>query len=293
MKHIVLSIITATLFVNLSIAQDSAQKDKKQRAVHVRWWEDNYFYKGSPSIELSYGQSDISLKNSEIYFTPIGTLNLKLGWHHEIKTSNKNIIKYRSNFTSGNYSTSNIKISNATSSAPVTLSFGIGSADGYGYKLWKKSSLVLYNSSAITWTRYDKGINIYTFEFTGPQYDKSDDFNKSLRFGSSAEGGIIMPLSSMLNLQASYERTIVFPRHMVWKHLGSAMLEAGAQSLIDEFVNAIYKSSPFAAPIVSFILKNGLSYGLYELRREKMNWPFESAEPLLFDTYKVGLKFTF
>jgi hypothetical protein len=145
----------------------------------------------------------------------------------------------------------------------------------------------------LTWTRYDKGSVPEQIGINGSEYDKRDDFNKTLRIGSTAEGGIIIPLGPMLNLQASYDRTIVFPRHMVWIHMGSAIIEAAGQSMIDGFVHAIYKSSPFAAPIVSFILKNGLSYGLYELRREKMNWPFESAEPLLFDTYKVGVKFIF
>lgn len=292
MKHIVLSIVTITMLLNISpiTAQESHKKEKKEREHIFYSWEDNFLYKGKPSIELTYGQSEISLKNYGSDFTQNGTINLKLGWHKESNLEQKSIIKYRSNYISGSYSTSNIRLGNTTSGAPVTLNFGFGSADGYGYKLGKKSSLVLYNSSAMTWTRYDRGSGSSTIE-TG--YNRIEDFNKSLRFGSTAEGGIIIPLGGLVNLQASYDRTIVFPRHMVWKHIGSALIEAGGQSIIDGFVYAIYKSSPFAAPIVSFILKNGLSYGLYELRREKMNWPFESAEPLLFDTYKVGVKFTF
>lgn len=292
MKHLVFIVIIITFLFSITNIhpQDTAEK-KKNRKTFSFSWEDNYFYKGSPSIELSYGQSDISLKNSEYYFNQTGTINLKLGWHKERKLSLNNITKYRSNFISGTYSTSSLKLRNAVNGAPVNLGFGFGSADGYGYKLWNNANLILFNSSAITWTRYDKGTEIKEYNYD--TYDKRDDFNKTLRFGSYVEGGIIIPLGSMFNLQASYDRTIVFPRHMVWLHLGSAIIEAASQSLIDGFVNAIYKSSPVAAPIVSFILKNGLSYGLYELRREKMNWPFNSAEPLLFDTYKIGLKFKF
>jgi len=288
MKHIVFTIITLTLLFNIYPITAQETLKIKDRDFSFYSWEGKYVYKGKPSIELSYGQSEISLKNSGINFTQQGTINLKLGWHKERSLKNKSIVNYRSNFISGSYSTGNIRFRNPANSDAVNLNFGFGSADGYGYKLGKNSTLVLYNSSAMTWTRYDHGSSLNYAE-----NNMAEDFNKTIRFGSTAEGGIIIPLGGLVNLQASYDRTIVFPRHMVWKHMGSALIEAAGQSLIDGFVHAIYKTSPFAAPIVSFILKNGLSYGLYELRREKMNWPFESAEPLLFDTYKVGLKFTF
>jgi hypothetical protein len=51
--------------------------------------------------------------------------------------------------------------------------------------------------------------------------------------------------------------------------------------------------SPAAAPIVNFVLKNGLSYGMYQLRKEKMNYPFESEAPILNDTFKIGVTFIF
>jgi hypothetical protein len=71
------------------------------------------------------------------------------------------------------------------------------------------------------------------------------------------------------------------------------MIETVGQTAIDGFIHAIMKSSPTAGPIINFVLKNALAYGLYELRRENMNWPFNSAEPLLFDSFKAGFTFTF
>ena len=284
------------IFSSVLIAQDKekdSSKDKKGRKYKYYLIKDDFFYKGSPSMEFSYGQSNISLKNYGSEIQDAGILELKLGWHKEKNTYSKKIVKYKNNFMHGAYISSNIKASNSTSGAPTTLRFGLGSSSGYGYKLGTKASMLLYNSNSFTWTRYDYGTRTYTMEYTQPPFDKLDDFNQSLRFGSSTEGGIIIPLTGIINLQAAYDRTIVFPRHMVWKQLGSVMLETASQSLIDAFVFAVFKSSPAAAPVVSFLLKNGLSYGLYELRREEMNWPFNTAEPLLFDSYKLGLTFTF
>jgi hypothetical protein len=77
------------------------------------------------------------------------------------------------------------------------------------------------------------------------------------------------------------------------KWAGSAIIELAAQGMLDYFIKRIGKSSPAALPIVNVLLKGALSYGLYELRQEKMNWPFPSAPPMSYDQWKVGLTFNF
>ncbi|MCI0450093.1 MAG: hypothetical protein L0Y79_09995 [Chlorobi bacterium] len=291
----IILLLIFTLCMNLTAQEnDSTEKKSKKRwRFDYHFIEDGFFYKGSPSIEAAYGQSDASLENYSSNVLDAGIFELKIGWHKEKDVRNQNVVIYKNNFLHGAFISSNIRASNSTSGAQSTLRFGFGSSRGYGYKLGNKASLLLYNSNSFTWTRYDYGAKIYTFELEGHTFRKLDDFDKTLRFGSTAEGGIIIPVGSIVNLQASYDRTIVFPRHLILKHLGSIIIETAGQSLIDGFVNAVLKSTPAAAPIVSFVLKSGLSYGLYELRKEKMNWPFNSAEPLLFDSYKAGLTFTF
>jgi len=163
----------------------------------------------------------------------------------------------------------------------------------------KNSSLVLYNSNSFTWTRYDDGFYwIEPFGFgENKAYDeymkKMGAFDESICFGSSTEAGVIIPIAGFVNLQVQYDRTIVFPRHLFWKHLGSVIIETTVQSAIDGFIHAVMNSSPVAGPIINFVLKNALAYGIYELRREKMNWPFNSTEPLMFESFKVGFTFTF
>jgi hypothetical protein len=127
---------------------------------------------------------------------------------------------------------------------------------------------------------------------------KEDDntlklFNDSFRFGTMTEGGIRIRFIPLISVNAGYERAIVFPRHLFWKHVGSMAIEWAGIGAIDFFVREVMDESPAAGPIISFILKNGLSYGMYQLRREKMNWPFDSAEPLTLDTWRFGLTFTF
>lgn len=297
-RYIALFIIILTCIISPLSAQsdknDSTKngKDKKDKGVWDFYLEEyRIYYKGSPSLELTYGETKPELKNYDESFPKAGIIELKLGWHKESNTKSPGIVKYRNSIFYGSYISGSIKPENSVSGSPATLRFGFGTSKGYGYKLFKKSSLILYNSGFFTWTRYDNGIK--TEEYGLSNFDRNDDFNRSLRFGSTAEGGLIIPAGSLINIQVSYDRTIVFPWHLVWKHIGSVMIEALGQSLIDGFISGVFKATPAAAPIVNFILKNGLSYGLYELRKEKMNWPFNSAEPLMFNTFKLGMTFTF
>ena len=73
----------------------------------------------------------------------------------------------------------------------------------------------------------------------------------------------------------------------------NVVLEEIAMGAIQEFADSIANSSPKSAPVVSFLLKSGLEYGLYELRQEKMNWPFDTAAPLTYETFKFGICVTF
>jgi hypothetical protein len=121
----------------------------------------------------------------------------------------------------------------------------------------------------------------------------TDLYNKTFRFGNSFQGGLQFKFTDNLGIDASYERSIVYSRHLFWKWGGSELIEVIGQGLIDKFVEEILDSTPAAVPVVNFVLKNALSYGLYELRQDKMNWPFETAPPLAFDTFKVGFTFVF
>lgn len=264
---------------------------------HDPYWKD-YFKYGKPTIELSYGGSHLTLKNSGLdlnrdsYFG-YGLIELKLGFTYQRPTINSSrITQYKSNFLEGALISSNYRLSGATSGQPTIMRFGASGANGYGYLLGKHASLVFYNLNGITWTRYDAGITTSTLENPNPP-GPLEPFNQSIRFGTTTEAGIMIPVERLLNFNISLDRTLVFPRHLVWKHIGSVIIEMTGQALLDNFVKAIFRSTPSAVPIVSFLLKGGMSYGLYELRREKMNWPFGSAEPLLFDSFKAGMTLTF
>jgi hypothetical protein len=248
-----------------------------------------------PAISLSFGSTQLKRKDIQTknLVDPLG-FELKLG---TVKQKNiyekEDLIKEHYNyFLLINYSSylknKNSKVSDVNSD---TWKFGFGNQKGYGYKLSESFAIIPYTESSLNWSRVN-------FAYDTNYVNNNDIrimrmYDESFRFGNSSAGGIKVQMFDNLAVDFSYERQIVFQRVLFWKWAGSSIIELASQGLLDNFIDKIFDSSPYAAPIVSFVLKNALSYGIYELRQEKMNWPFRSESPLSFDQFKVGVIFIF
>lgn len=252
-------------------------------------WDNNGFQlRGSPTIALSYGSPNVQHRDFNTTFTNPNFVELKLGYTkiHPSKYSEK-ILGYKFNnaFLSNHFG----KDENSSAKSAVDMwRFGFGWAKGYGYDLGE-SSIIPYHSTSLAWSQVrfkDTPLGLNDAQI-------SDRYNESFRFGTGAEAGIKFKIIPLVSLDVSYERSIIFERHLFWKWAGSGIIEAASQGMLDHFIKKIGKSSPMALPIVNFVLKSALSYGIYELRQEKMNWPFKSAAPLSFNQWKVGVTFNF
>ncbi len=253
-----------------------------------QWDKDGFQLNGSPTIALMYGSSNVQHNDFNTAFTNSNFVELQLGYT-DVRPSkySEKILGYKFNYTF----LSNHFSKNENSDAKIAVDmwrFGFGWATGYGYDLGE-SSIIPYHSTSISWSRV---------KFKNSIADSNDAnisarFNESFRFGSAAEAGIRVQIVPLISVDVAYERSIIFERHLFWKWAGSGIIEAASQGMLDHFIKKIGKSSPMALPIVNFVLKSALSYGIYELRQEKMNWPFSSAAPLSFDQWKVGVTFNF
>jgi hypothetical protein len=252
-------------------------------------------FKGKPTISFNYGLSKLSMYDYDPEFGDPNLVEGKIGYASESSYFGNNVARYSYKyFRLSNIST---KLSNKDFAADELESslwrFGFGRETGYGWK-FGESAIIPYNGNAFDWSR----LEMKEFPLTVSPDGISDAYaleryNETFRFGTSTEAGIKFRLIGGITLEGSYERSIIFERHLFWKWAGSTVIEVAAHGLLDEFIDEVGESSPFAAPIVNFVLKNALSYGIYELRTEKMNWPFNSAPPLTYDQFKFGLTFMF
>lgn len=297
-----LIIVLALLLSTPVFSQDDSTKTDKDWEWHwdemddwEDWVADYGFKKLRPAISLQYGLANMNRTDIQSQFVDPALFELKLGYVKERDAWDTDYIlkqSYRYLYLSNESNKLAGKEAAGTEIESDMWRFGFGWSSGFGYKIGESSAIIPYYSYTLNWSNID-------FKNTNVLADTSKDvqilnlYDESFRFGTSSEGGVRVKLINNLMLDAGYERSIVFQRHLFWKWAGSALIEVAAQGLLDSFINEVFKSSPAAGPIVNFLLKNALAYGLYELRQDKMNWPFPSEPPIAYDQFKFGMTFVF
>ena len=286
-----LVILSLLLITTQSFSQYTIdESNKKQEVASKKIWGGRFLDK--PVLEMSYGVSDINLDGLNTKLSKAGMLELKLGYSTQSNSKyGKSVLKYINGFTFLSLASTDLDpdVQSTTDVNSQTWRFGMGLKEGYGVELGK-SAIMPYTSGAFVWSRFDLEGN--------PSLSANDanllsNFNEEFRFGTLSESGLNIQIVPLITLQAKYERAIVFPRHLFAKQMGSMLVETVGSYLIGDFIDNVLRNSPVLGTIVNFALRSGYSYGIYELRKSEMNWPFGGEAPLNFDTYKVGMTFTF
>jgi hypothetical protein len=256
------------------------------------WYLDFWRYK-RPTVELSYGMSKAGIDGIVSEFQNSSLGEIKLGYSSKIRYTRKNDWeKYLFSFIKiGAYSNQiDLRDEKPNGLDFEMWQFGFGKREGYPLGN-EKFSVIPYSSNSYNWSE----LNMKQFPDSGLIYDNErlEMFNKSFRFGSSFEGGLTFKFYNMFAFNIGYESSNTYQRFMVWKNLGSIIIEEAGYGLIDEFVRKVLRENPVAGSIVYFVLRNAYSYGIYHLRAQQMNWPFGGESSLNFNTFKASFNFTF
>ncbi len=288
MKNTILILLILVLYIPSLFSQTNSNDDNWYMDFdeEMKAWENK-----KPAVSINYGLSNISRTDVEAAFADNNQIGLKLGYVYKRNKYADYIEKSTFNYLIVNHNSTDLAggSGNASDIETNNWQYGIATSSGYGYKIGEEASVTPYYASSLTWTNMN---------FSDKSLSPNDErvkalYDESIRFGSGSEAGVRVKATGLITLEAGYERSIVFERHLFMKWVGSEIIEAAANNILDIFINEIFKSSPSAGPIAFFVLKSALGYGLYELRKDKMNWPFPSAPPILFDNLKFGVTFTF
>lgn len=295
-----LSIILSIILLLPGTVSLKAQQDK-DTTTQTKWeWDDekwaqfnfDFFedeFTGAPTISLIYGLSGVNIKNFSTDFADAGLWELKLGHTTNKYWRSTDILKHKFSYLYvGNYRPG-LKGADVQGLETNMWRFGAGWSNGFGYRLSENAFIIPYYSTIMNWSR----IRMVDDPLLPAEKNKTDLYNESFRFGTGSEAGIRIGLFDHFIIEGGYEKSLIFQRHLFWKWAGSALIEVILQYSLDEFIDEIMESSPYTGPVVNVLLKGALAYGIYELRKDKMNWPFSSEAPVSYDQVRFGVTFIF
>lgn len=298
-KKSFLLLLLITFALNLQ-AQDREEKKKskwRDKWEH-RWdmWHDD----ARPFMEFNYGLGEPKHKSLHDNLNEVGMLEFKIGYSTIDIYESDFVLELDEKYIFGSNISNELKNNNKSFTGFNTDAwrFGFGNRTGYGYKLGEISIMPYYQYD-FTWTKIEvknlPDVTILSIPLPAIAEDVKnlERFNGNFRFGNSNAGGIKIEIGGFLGLNADYETSVIFPRHLFWKQAGSFLAEQFVIQAVDYFVEEIMDRSPAAAPIVNFVLKNGVSYAFYALKRDHMNWPFKTETPLTYETARFGMSFAF
>lgn len=269
-------------------------------AQHREDWDDDYSdfrlrfpSIEKPSIQVSYGLTNIKFDGYTQDFDNAAVLDLKIGFstkeakrrfRHKLLESDFYYFQL-GNFSSDvdfrDKSESKINVNNWR--------FGFGNRSGYVIKAGGLGILP-YTSSSILWTNSNlKGVVPVTL----PEEDKLLNYGSQFRFGAAYESGLSFQVSRLLSFDVNYERSNVYSRYMFWAQSGSMALQEAGIGVIDYFVKRVLRNDPVAGSIVNFVLKSAYYYGFNELKSKEMNWPFGGEAAVNYSSFKFVTGFTF
>ena len=294
MRYTTPMIIALTLLFSntLVIAQGGIRKNRKNSDtidISVK----------KPFLDVYYGNAQISrqgmsgeISNTDIYGIAIGVKKEK-----EHKESDEVIIQDKNGISLTLGSAQDLQqsdslfqgVSLTNRNALDFWSLGLINGMGYGYQ-WGSSTLMLTVEDNASWT----SINPRTYSLVkGPaDWQNIMDFDGTMRLSSSMTSSLEFRVSNTVSLTGGYTWNQVMPRHLFWYWMGSEIIEGLAGNAVDRLIENFTEMSPKSQPVMHFVLKSAVLYGMKEMRRKYMNWPFETASPMNITYWNIGVGLT-
>lgn len=244
------------------------------------------------AVVSGYAHLDRDATRSEIADHEL--LGIRIGFSKERPLPQDEAVRlYSARGLFGDRSAADLLDSETDGIATSSWRFGLSDADGAGYRIGSGSLTVMgTHANAMGWTFLD--LEEADLEESNPEaFRRIDPFLDHVRFGTSWRGGLRLAPHPNLAVEADYQRAILFPATKGLDLLLSHTLEMIALEAVDPFLGAIADRSPRAVPILAFLLRGGISYAIYELRREDMHWPLDTAPPLTDDSFRFAIETVF
>ncbi|MDH4069868.1 MAG: hypothetical protein OEV30_05540 [Ignavibacteria bacterium] len=248
--------------------------------------EGNY----KPFVEAYAGYGLMNHRAVAVTLPEIGIVGGKLGFR-EMRPVKRWGMRVEERFVIGAYGSSSSSIgSDGTSGLSGEYwRIGTGQRVGYGWTI-ARQPLIPYHQYSFN---YMEPSMLVPSAITGQDSMTLARAVDGGRFAVTTEGGLHTELFQSIGISAGYEMSILYTRFVFAEWLGSYLIGASAVAVISAFSEEIVDSSPLFGPILYFVLRNGVAYGVFYASREQMNWPFSSETPLVIDAFKLDVSIKF
>jgi hypothetical protein len=242
-------------------------------------------------VSLGIGFPNMSLEGFSGSFAPVNLLEARFG-PQRVSTLARDVsvVQYSDKALSiGGISTHLADGGDPGETETSLRRFMAGRRQGYGYRTGDVAFVAPYSGTSVFFATFDA----YEGPVTAADVLALEPFDDHTRVGAGFEGGISFGINRSITLDAGFEETAVYPHWVFWEALGSGLVHGIALGVADGVSRQVARKSPRAAPIVSFLLRNGISYVIYHQRRSEVNWPFGGGPGLIYEGFKVSFTFTY
>ena len=163
-----------------------------------------------------------------------------------------------------------------------------GYGNGWGY-IHNGRHFAFNHASYLGWARSDIELPSQI-----PDNQKElDRYDETYRFTNGFEASVNIEMIDNFYFKVAYNKSIIMPSFNFFEWVPGVFTELLMQRAIDAFGEKMLKKYPDIYPVANFLLKNSISFLLYELRKNNMFWPVSSHAPMNVYYFSVGLKFIF
>jgi hypothetical protein len=252
----------------------------------------DFWFQSRFLLSFTYGIGNLNESKFTSSFAPVGNWELKVGKSELDKFSktNASVNEWYLFLGYTNSSTSFIK-SKPDEATTEFYKFGIGKIGGLGY-YGPHISLIPYTSQSLFLTELTNysvsdGSSLNTLNQTDAQI--LNKYTNELKFADRALYGLKFDILSSVQLNVNYETDVIYPSYLFLKWTGSFVLAQAGYGILDYSLGKFVDDYPVAGPIINFIIRSGYLYAYYALRKNNMNWPFTTEEPLRYSGFNFGI----
>lgn len=241
------------------------------------------------TISLGYQSGNTSLSSISLpLFSPAGA-NISLGFRTILK-SDKHFAEFTGDIDFATMGGSLGSTAGAGEQDFSAVQLFSGGSKAYGWRLGGDWGIGFSERSSRgwMWMSFD---SLRSFLPTDQQSILSS-YGVGPRVTSSNNIAITVRPSSWLAVDMGFNRQAIYRRHLLLMD-GVSEVVTGVGSVLLGFPTSwLYDISPDVGMIGEFILNSAYTYGVYELRKNNMNWPFSTEGAMVIDSWRIDMRFT-